>query len=95
MKIEKINADLVAQLETQISEIEYWKQRFQECKEIILRNNYKLIYEQEIKALNDSLINSQPNQISKFVNKNNDIIFLVIAESRSTLRLVHVEQVRN
>lgn len=38
-----------------IAQAAHYKDSLHECKEIILRNNYRMIYDQEYEAINDSL----------------------------------------
>jgi hypothetical protein len=50
-----------------LSQVQEWKNKFEECKEIIIRNNYKIMYNDEMHALNTSMLSAQQEFNSKML----------------------------
>jgi hypothetical protein len=57
--LKKTNNDIEERFQIAIKELDLVKSKFEECKQIIVRNNYKIIYDEEMDILNSSLIKNK------------------------------------
>ena len=55
-------------------QVDSLKERLDECKEIIVRNNYKMVHDEEYQAINASLKNRELHQVHQHLENNREDI---------------------